>query len=497
MLELAQAIRHEEPITPSATAADAETRRSLAGDLDSIVLKAMRKPPDRRYGSVERLADDVRRHLDGQSVSAREGTWSYRAGKFARRNKLPLAAATILMLLSLAFGLTVTVLWRQAVDQREQAVLERMRSRQVLDFMKASFRASGPNRSRGEEITALEILEKGEKNVDERLNPLLQAELLTTIGDVYVNLGLYDSAKDPWERAERILRQLYPGGHPTLAWAINNLASWYYRTGEDDQRAEALYREALAMKLMFPPDDYIDVAKSRSNLASILMKRGVYDEAEELYRQALEMRKELYGDEDPTVATTLRSLGVLYYTKGDLQRAEPLLRQSLELRERLYDPEDTRIATALTSLGRLHGAQGRYGDAERLLNRALAIRKARFDDDHPHIVSCELDFARLYLDAGTPEKGAEFLDRSLAILRATKREGSWEVAEAESILGGYLTAEGSYEDAERYLLASLRTLAEARGEQAVYTRDARRRLGALYLAQGRLDQAAAFGVSTE
>ncbi len=494
--KLAQAIREEEPTAPSAAVSDPAIRRSLAGDLDSIVLKAMRKEPERRYGSVERLADDVRSHLGGQPVSAREGTWTYRAGKFMRRHKLPLAAATILVLFTVAFGLTVTVLWRQAVDQREQAVYERERSEQVLDFMKESFRAPGPNRSRGEEITALEMLERGEKTIDGSLNPLLQAELLTTLGEVYRNLGLYDRARVPWERAESLLRQLYPDGHPTLAWAINNLATWYHITGEDYQRAEALYREALAMKLRFPPDDYIDVAKSQSNLASILMQRGAYDEAEELYRQSLEMRKELYGDEDPTVATTLRSLGVLYYTKGDLGQAELRLRRSLELREQLYDPGDTRIATALTSLGRLRHAQGRFDAAEQLFTRALAIRKARFDDDHPHVVSCELDLSRLYLDAGTPEKGADLLSRSLVILRKTKRQGSWELAAAESVLGGYLAAEGRYDKAEKYLIASHRTLAETRGDGAVYTRDARRRLGELYLAQGKIDQAAAYGVGT-
>lgn len=494
-LKLAQAIRDEEPRAPSSAASDPVTRRSLTGDLDSIVLKAIRKPPDRRYRSVESLADDIRCYLDGQPVSAREGTWAYRTGKFVRRNKLPLAAATTLLLLSVAFGLTVTVLWRQAVDQREQAVFERMRSQQVLDFMKESFRASGPNRSRGEEITAREILESSERNIDEGLNPLLQAELLTTIGDVYANLGLYDQARGPWQRAEHLLRRLYPDGHPKLAWAINNLASWHHLTGEDTERAEKLYREALAMKLRLPPDDIIDIAKSWSNLASILMQRGAYDEAEALYRQSLDMRQELYGDEDPTVATTLRSLGVLYYTKGDLERAEPLLLRSLELREQLYDPGDTRIATALTSLARLRHAQGRFDIAEQFLTRALTIRKARFDDDHPHIVSCELDLARLYLDAGTPEKGADLLDRSLDALRKTKREGSWEVAEAESVLGGYLTVEGRYEEAEQYLIASYQALVETRGDQAVYTRDARHRLGKLYLAQGKTDQAAAYGVA--
>ena len=495
-LELARAIRESEPILPSAAVTDRERRKRLAGDLDSIVLKAMRGEPERRYRSVEQLADDVRRYLEGDAVLARKGSWAYRTGKLVSRHKLPLAVAAAVLVLTLAFGLTVTALWRQAVHDREQAVFQRQRSEEILAFMKGLFRASGPNQAKGEEPTALEILKQGEKRIEEDFDdPLLQAELLATVGEIYGRLGDYDHALAPRQRAEYLLRQLFPDGHPALAKAINNLASWFHRTG-DYPRAEKLYREALAMKLRFPPDEDIDVAKSWSNLATILQNRGEFEEAEDLYRRALERRKELYGPDDGTVATTLRSLGVLYYTRGDLERAEPPLRQALEIRERIYDPEDTRIATALASLGRLRHAQQRHQEAEEMLIRALAIRSRRFDEDHLYVAFSQLDLARLYLDVGELAPGEVILTRALETLRAKRRAGSWELAAADSVLGGYLAARGRYDEAEALLDRSYQTLAATRGARAVYTRDALRRLRALSEARGGPERLAGLGAET-
>jgi eukaryotic-like serine/threonine-protein kinase len=118
--ERMRAICEEDPPPPSAVAAE-EDRRELRGELDWIVLKAMRKEPDRRYGSVEQLADDVGRYLDGRPVAAAPDSWTYRARKFALRNRAPVAA-TALIVLSLAAGVAAT-LWqaRRAEENRARA----------------------------------------------------------------------------------------------------------------------------------------------------------------------------------------------------------------------------------------------------------------------------------------------------------------------------------------------------------------------------------------
>ncbi len=481
---LLKAIQEAAPGPPSAAVEDRRLRKELSGDLDAIVLKAMSKDPADRYGSVDQLAEDIRRYLEWHPVAARQSTWGYRTAKFVRRYRLPLAAAAALATLIIASAITTTILWRQALHQEQIALLERDRSREVLEFMKSLFRGSDLREAMatGKEVTVRQILARGEQTIDERFadDPLSQAELLGTIGKVYTDLGLFDAAEAPWERAEYLLRRQYPDGHTALAKAINNRASWFYRTGDYDS-AEVLYREALQMKLDLPRDDadrvlYMGLINARSNLATILVHRGEFEEAEHLYLQALKAREEEFGSDHLRVALTLRSLGVLYYTWGDLERAAPLLRESLETRLRIDDPEGTRVATALGSLGRLRQAQQRHEEAEELLLRALDIRVHRLGEEHPHVALTRLDLARLYLDTGELEKGQDLLDRSLAVLRADGPADSWKIADAESVLGGYLTRQGRYMEAEAYLAKSYDSLARIRGERAIYTRNAQQRL---------------------
>ena len=494
---LVLSIEEGTPTLPSRAVEDSQRRRRLAGDLDSIVLKAMHRDPTLRYSSVEQLANDVRRYFDSRPVAAREGTWSYRTGKFIRRHKLPLAAATSMVVLSMTFAAIVTGFWREAVRERQQAVLARESSDRVLDFMKGLFRAPAPNIARGEELTAIEILRRGEADIEDGVgDPLVQAELLAAIGGSYRRLGQYDLARAPWERAVHILERSFPGGHPKLAKAINNLAGWAYVVGQAEL-AEELYWEALAMKKEFPSGPELDVGKSMSNLATILMHRGAYEEAEDLYLRSLDVHRSLYGGDRDSISITLRSLGVLYYSQGEWDQAEEYLEESRAMRERLDGPDHTSVATALVSLGRLQQAQGFYEKAEHLMLRALEIRLGRYDEDHPHVVANRVDLARLFLETDKLVEGEDLLEESLTALRLEKAADAWEIAEAESILAGYRIRQGRYEEAEDYLTRSLDLLRQKRGERSPYVRDARARLDQLYAVWDRPLQLAELGSTSE
>ena len=126
-----------EPLTPEQVSASregspAKLRRRLEGDLDNIILKALRKEPQRRYSSVEQFAEDIRRHLEGLPVSAVKDSFRYRTGKFVRRNRLGIAAAS-LVALSLATGIGATV--RQAhIAQRQAEIARAERARAEKRF---------------------------------------------------------------------------------------------------------------------------------------------------------------------------------------------------------------------------------------------------------------------------------------------------------------------------------------------------------------------------
>ena len=220
-------------------------RKDLSGDLDAIVLRALRKEPPLRYGSAASLAEDIRRHLQGLPVLARQGSGIYHLEKFVRRHKILLGV----MLLILAFAITSTVLWREAVQERIQAKEQQARSERVIDFLESLFKDAHPDVTQGKEMTVLELLARGRDRVHRVLveDPELQAELLGTLGTVHGDLGLYDEAEELKREALIVRRQNDSRDRPGLAKDINGLASQLYSQG-DYEEAERLFREALAMR---------------------------------------------------------------------------------------------------------------------------------------------------------------------------------------------------------------------------------------------------------
>ncbi|RMH21978.1 MAG: serine/threonine-protein kinase [Acidobacteria bacterium] len=450
-------------------------RRRLKGDVDSIVLKALRKEPRHRYPSVEQLAEDVRRHLGGLPVSAREGTLGYRAIKYVRRNRWGLSTLALILLLVVGF---TTALWLQL----SETARARDRGERVTAFLEDLFRASNPDA----ELTARQVLERGRRELAAGLEdePEVRAALLGTLGRVYVNLGDYDAAEELLSESLALVRRRHRGDHPTLAKAINDLSAVYVFQGRY-AAAEPLLREAIAMRRRLGQS--ADLIKPMNNLAAVLVNRGELGEAEELYRQGLRLRRDRLGDEHPNVATSLRSLATVLLARGDLDEAETLLEEALAIRQRVYGERSTAAASVLSSLGRLYLARGDYDGAEWLFDQVLAIRRQRLGEDHLFVALTRKDLASVLLARGDLTTARLLIDQALAALYRLRPADDADVAEAESVLGAILAAAGRLAEAESCLLAAYRTLDAKRGPAVTATREARRRLAELYRVWGRPD----------
>jgi eukaryotic-like serine/threonine-protein kinase len=167
-------------------------RRMLAGDLDAIILNALCKEPEKRYGSVAQLIDDLERSFAGRTIGARPDTWTYRTGKLIKRHAGAFTAAAAAAAVGLSLGLVYTAGLMQ----------ERDRARQEAEFLRELFEAP----SQGEALTPRQLLDRGVARVDLEMaeDPELQADLLEDLGNMYRNLGLHAEARDLQSRAEAL-----------------------------------------------------------------------------------------------------------------------------------------------------------------------------------------------------------------------------------------------------------------------------------------------------
>ena len=504
-------------------------RRRLVGDLDNIVLMAMKKEPQRRYASVDQLSNDIGRHLQGLPVAARKDTVGYRAAKFVGRHKLGVGLAAAVLLLIVGFSITVTLLWQQAVEERRRSVA-------VVKFLEDIFESPNPELARGENVTAREVLDQGVQVIQTSLQdqPELRADLMETMGRVYRNMGLQASAKrllqtslslrrqsrdledpqvahnlhnlanvlrdlDENAAAESLIREAIDiqyriGDTENLAYAIglNNLGAILEEKEEFDQ-AEALYKESLALKRRLPDADVDDIASSLNNLGKLYYTRGDYAAAEPYYREALAIRRRTSkGLPDPKTAINLGNLASLLEETGQLTEAEALYREALSIRRKLYPNGHPRLARTLNNLGYLLQAKGDAEGAEKCYLEAVAIADKTLGPDHQERASYLRNLAVALLALGRSAEAEDAAREAVTVFRKAERPVPWRIADAESVLGGSLAAQRRFEEAEPLLVQSYPVLAKDQGNGAKRASEALKRATDLYIAWGKPERAAEF-----
>jgi len=401
-------------------------RRNLQGDLDAIVLTALRKDPRERYPSAERLAEDLRRFLDGRPVEARRPTLAQRALRFARRHRVALLAATLA-----AGGLlagTATALWqaRQAEAARlraERLLVEseaqRARAERVTGFLIDLFAVSDPNEARGEAVTAREILDRGSAEIGHGLagEPAVRAALLDTMGQVYHKLGLLPRAEPLLRDALALRRRTLGEGHPDTAASHERLGLLLIDRGAYAD-AETELRRALAVQLLCFGSEHPEVGRTVNDLGISLYFQERYPEAGALLRLALAIRRQTLGPRHPDLGRTLNNLAVVWYRQKDMAAAEATLRDALALHRAAYGETHPAVATNLSNLGALLlGEAGRAAEAETLLRQALAIRRRLHPGAHPDVAETLSNLGRVQQNLGRRDAARESFREALAQMR--------------------------------------------------------------------------------
>jgi eukaryotic-like serine/threonine-protein kinase len=503
----------------------AALRRRLSGDLDTIVLHALEKDPARRYPSVEAMLDDVRRYLAALPIRARPDSRTYRFRKFARRHRIGLVASAALALALIAgFG---TTLWQAQAKAREAAKAE-----EVKNFVVGLFALSDPAESRGREITARELLERGVRRVDSALGrqPAVQAEMLGVLGTIHHQLGLYAEADTLLARSIQVAARAYGPRHLEVAARLTQRGAALKELGRF-AAAESLLDQALQIRRRALGADHADVAGTISELASVLSHEGKAQRAESLYHVAIEIHARRLGPDALELSNDYEALAVLLDEEERFGAADTVYRQALTIRRKKLDPGHPDvlnllgnvvgnleglgryaeaeslarvvlhgrrrlypnglhpdIAYSLHSLGRIVELQGRWTEAESLDAEALVIRRRTLGLDHPMTMATLNNLAIVRYRMGDLA-GAEAAFREvLALWRPKLGMRHRYTLRAMSSLGAVLSEAGKYDEAERVMRTVVRMRREA-GDSTEDLGSTLRNLGVLLHRTGRLEEA--------
>ena len=385
-------------------------------DLDAIVAQSLAKAPTDRYASVESLINDIENYLDGTPVAARVPSPWHRARLFVRRHRTAVSFAGLLAM-SLAAIAAVSV--RSAIVSKQQSEalsVSLERAEKTRDFLAGIFEAAGPDDNPGE-VTAREILEAGVRNIETDLGnqPALQADLLSTIADVYGELGMLDEWQSVSER-ERAVRQ-----------AIG--------TTDDAKYIQLLLRLAEAVE----------------------MRGGGLDRQLELAREALERSRRIGDREQEGLA--LWRIARVNSLEGDYAAAEAGYREVLKIRLDQYGPESHFVGLTKTTLAAELNRQERYSEANEFINDAIRIFAAlEADDPAPPRTDIYLIRAEAIWGTGQTHTAIALLEETLA------RNNQWYGSDnyfnlfVNNMLGRIETDRGNLEVARAYFRESLRLL---------------------------------------
>ncbi len=436
---------------------DADTlSKQLRGDLDTIVMMALRKEPERRYPSVEQLAEDLRRYLDGLPVTAREATVGYRARKFFQRHRLGVVAGA-LVALALVTGLTLA-LWqaRVAADERDRARLEAAKAEEVKTYLIDLFEVSNPNESQGETISARELLDRGAEQLESKLagQPEIQADMMDVIAEVYRKLGLFDEGRPLAEQALALRRDLFGPEHRDVAASLLRLGDLAREQNQLDD-AERLHREALAMRRKLLGSMHVDVANTLNNLGHTLSDKDDFDEAEQAYREAIAIYEETPEVDPLKYATSVHNLALLLHDRGDYQAALPLAQQALRIQREAFGNRHTGVANTLHAVALITKNLGDTDTAETYYREALELKEQLLGPEHPETVLTLNNLALLLRQQGDLEEAEPLYRKSLTVYRSVYGNQHRRVGLVANNLGQLLLARGDVDDAEAHLNEAL------------------------------------------
>ncbi len=392
--DVEQAILEQEPVRPSNATSDATQQKALRGELDNIILTALRKEPERRYGSARELSDDVQRYLDDEPVKASRDTVAYRATKFVRRHRWGVAAAAAIATLIVGFGAVTAVQARAIAAERDTAQGERDRAEQVVQVLVDLFRTTDPTVDAAADTMPVGVfLEQSQQKIIDDLaeQPDMQVRMKHVLGQVYLGRNQIRNAADILQDALDQKRRLTPVPDPVEAAIALNLAD--ARSIMEGPNAEPFLREVVQLQRDVHGEQHPNVATAVTTLAQIV---EAPEQRLELLEQALDVRRATLPEIHSGIANSLDAIGTHYYVISDFKAAATYFGQALEMLEQLLPPENPEVLTIANNVAQAHLFSGEHERALEMNETVLRRRIEVLGDSAQAVASSHNNAATIY-----------------------------------------------------------------------------------------------------
>ena len=509
----------------------ARARRAIEGDLDAVVLMALRKEPERRYATVDALARDVTLHLGQQPVQARPDSLGYRVRKFVRRRRLESAAAAVAVL-SLVLGAAVALSQaRRAEAQRVVATAQGARATEVTKFLTTMLNSSNPE-SFGKDVTMRTVLDSAVMRADSaKLSSELETEVRSIMGSAYLALGELDIAERQFTLDLAAHRRVAPAGDYGTAVTFAQL-SLVEETRGNMAAADSLLQVAEVLFARFPHTDRSEESSAIENRARILYQLGKVPEALVQMRKSLELGELYFATDDSARAPSFINAAVIFSEAGELAAADSFSLRGIETATRAHGPNHPLVASAfsiragvLELLNRMDEASAayvqtlvikrrilgpqhisyattavnytdllmrreRWREAATMAREILALRGKSLDDSSYPVQGCLMHLGRALAHLDSAKAGERLVREVRALREKSVPAGHWLLASTDGALGEVIALDGRYAEAERLLLSAESRVREARGVESSQAADQRKRLIALYKRWGKPAEAA-------
>jgi len=435
--------------------------RTLRGELDTLVGKAMHAEPTRRYASVQALSDDIENYLGGRPLRAAPDSIAYRTRKFIARHRYAAIGVALAVVLVALFVWRLDMETRRAYAAETHARREAQSASRSRDFLVSLFEAAAPDNSLGRALSARELIDKGSEHIAEKLEdePETAARLSLTIAGVYAALGDPKAAVTSGERALALVSADTPERGLLRADILLTTATEYDNT-ERFEEARRAGEEALALRQRYAPDDHERIAEALTQVGGSAVRHGEYAPAREYFASAMAEFAKARKIEPALRAEALRGLAELDNSEGKLADSLAHAQESIAAMAELPAASPARIES-WRMLARAEIDNADANAAVAVLEHALDVARAALGETNNKVGNIENDLAVALNALNRYSEAIAHLEKSIEITQRIRPGAGVATAFSTINLGSLYESLGDYAKAESLMREGIATIEAA------------------------------------